>query len=75
MASNPDWRIVGTCSDDYDDPVEVGMLGDKVSVIFGAPVGDHRTMHFGPRALVAFRELLDRAAMPGQEEEVRDDRA
>lgn len=62
--------VVGSCTDKCGDDIDVYLDGDEVLVDFtvdGDTVdGDEVTMRFDREHFAAFRELLDRAAMPAQ---------
>lgn len=49
-----------TCADNYGDTVVIDREGDDVLVTFESP-----SMRFDAQRFAAFREQLDRAAMPG----------
>jgi len=58
VASEPCWHDVGTCTDDYDEPIAVGVLGGKVTLVFGTPSGGHRSMHLDAAHREDFQRLF-----------------
>lgn len=60
--------LLGHVADADGTPVEVWRNADGTAslILETADIGDYRALTFAPGGLDAARELLDRAAMPGQ---------
>ncbi|MGH6656559.1 MAG: hypothetical protein ACRDVE_15310 [Actinocrinis sp.] len=64
MAS--DWVLLDVIESDGESVSTVAVKGDRTLLTFGDGSGMECQVELGPDARDALRELLDRAAMPGQ---------
>ena len=64
MAS--DWTVLDSIESDGEDIGTVAVKGDRTLLAFADGTGMECQVEMGPDARDALRELLDRAAMPGQ---------
>ncbi len=61
-----DWTVLDSIESDGADIGTVAVKGDRTMLTFGDASGKVCQVEMGPDARDALRELLDRAAMPGQ---------
>lgn len=61
-----DWTVLDSIESDGMDIGTVAVKGDRTMLAFSDSGGMECQVEMGPDARDALRELLDRAAMPGQ---------
>jgi hypothetical protein len=61
-----DWTVLDSIESDGMDIGTVAVKGDRTMLAFSDDSGMECLVEMGPDARDALRELLDRAAMPGQ---------